>query len=227
LYYRKRTEGQNTLVVNKENQVLTATPPTTFGSSGTVQNSSTVVSIGSDSTAFFTTDLTDTYGGTSVSSVWLDLRVFATTKTTMFYSSIKRGIRLLNGRRQVLLQDDISGSQSAVQWRMHTNATIVPSGTSATLELAGKKVQVSILNAPSGVTFTTAQPVRYSSDPALPTGGTDPSNDNVTVLVIDIPSGTNSIQVLFNPQWPDMNSNQFVTPKSVAIDNWSLTSHNQ
>jgi hypothetical protein len=29
----------------------------------------------------------------------------------MFYSSIKRGIRLLNGRRQVLLQDDISGSR--------------------------------------------------------------------------------------------------------------------
>lgn len=64
LYYRKRTEGQNTLVVNKENQVLTAIPTTKFGSSGTVQNSSTVVSLSDDSTAFFTADLTDTYGGT-------------------------------------------------------------------------------------------------------------------------------------------------------------------
>lgn len=66
LYYRKRTEGQNTLVVNKQNQVLAAFPTTNFGSSGTVQNSSTVVSIPSDSTAFFTADLTDTYAGTYV-----------------------------------------------------------------------------------------------------------------------------------------------------------------
>jgi len=145
----------------------------------------------------------------------------------IFSRSIKRGIRTLNARRQVLLQDDISGSGKDIQWRMHTNATVVTNGTSATLELAGKKMQVSILNAPSGVTFSTAKPVRYSSDPALPTGGTDPSNDGVTVLVIDIPAGTNSIQVLFNPQWPDMNSNQFVTPPSVSIDNWSLMSHNQ
>jgi hypothetical protein len=110
---------------------------------------------------------------------------------------------------------------------MHTNATVVTNGTSATLELAGKTMQVSILNSSGGVTFSTAKPVRYSSDPALPTGGTDPSNDGVTVLVIDIPAGTNSIQVLFNPQWPDMTSNQFVTPPSVSIDKWSLTSHNQ
>lgn len=144
----------------------------------------------------------------------------------MFHSSIKRGIRLLNGRRQVLLQDDISGSGTDIQWRMHTNATVVTSGTSATLELAGQKMQVSILNAPSGVTFSTADPVRYSSDPSLPSGGTDPENRGVTVLVIDIPAGTKSIQVLFNPQWPNMSSNQFVTPPSVPIDNWSLTSHN-
>jgi len=69
LYYRKRTEGQNTLVLNQQNQVLAALPPSNFGTSGTVQNSSTVVSIPSDSTAFFTTDLTDTYGGTFVSYV--------------------------------------------------------------------------------------------------------------------------------------------------------------
>jgi hypothetical protein len=145
----------------------------------------------------------------------------------VFYSSIKRGIRLLNGRRQVLLQDDISGSGTAIQWRMHTNATVATNGTSAILGLAGKQILVSILNAPSGVTFSTAAPVRYSSDPPLPSGATDQANLGVTVLVIDIPAGTNSIQVLFNPQWPDMSSNEFVTPPSVPIDNWSLTSHNQ
>jgi len=69
LYYRKRTEGQNTLVLDQQNQVLAALPPINFGTSGTVQNSSTVVSIPSDSTAFFTMDLTDTYGVTFVSYV--------------------------------------------------------------------------------------------------------------------------------------------------------------
>ncbi|KAF8317065.1 hypothetical protein DL93DRAFT_2125146 [Clavulina sp. PMI_390] len=204
LYYRKRTEGQNTLVVNQQNQVLTAQPPTKFGSSGTVQNSSTVVTLDKDDTAFFTADLTDTYDGTS----------------------IKRGIRFLNSRRQILLQDDISNSGTSVQWRMHTNATVTTSGTTATLSLGGKTMQVSILNAPSGVSFTTAEPVRYSSDPALPSGAVDSPNPGVTVLVIDIPSGTNSIQVLFNPQWSDFSSSDYVTPPSVSIDNWSLTSHN-
>lgn len=109
---------------------------------------------------------------------------------------------------------------------MHTNATITTSGTSATLVLEGKTLDVSILNAPSGVTFSTAQPVRYDTDPPLPSGGTDPINKGVTVLVIEIPAGTNSIQVLFNPQWDGMSADQFVTPPSVPVDNWTLDSHN-
>jgi len=205
LYYRKRTEGQNTIVVNKQNQELSAFPTCNFGSSGTAQGSSTVADVPSNSTAFFTADLTATYSGTSV----------------------KRGIRLINGRKQVLLQDDISNASTAVQWRMHTNATITiaSSGTSATLTLASKTLQVQLLNAPSGVTFSTAQPVRYSTDPPLPSGQTDQPNPGVTVLVIDVPAGTNSLQVLFNPQWDGMSAGSFQTPAAVPIDNWSLTSH--
>lgn len=109
---------------------------------------------------------------------------------------------------------------------MHTNATVTTSGTSCTLTLEGKTLDMSILNAPSGVTFSTAQPVRYANDPALPAGGEDSPNPGVTVVVINIPAGTNSIQVLFNPQWDGMSSSDFVTPPSVSIDDWSLTSHN-
>lgn len=126
----------------------------------------------------------------------------------------------------MLLQDDITGATDTIQWRMHTNATVTTSGTSATLVLEGKTLDVSILNAPSGVTFSTAQPVRYDTDPPLPSGGTDPINKGVTVLVIEIPAGTNSIQVLFNPQWDGMSADQFVTPPSVPVDNWTLDSHN-
>lgn len=61
LYYRKMTEGQNTILVNKSNQDVTAKPSVQFGSSGTVQGSSTVFTVPSDSTAYFTTDMTSAY----------------------------------------------------------------------------------------------------------------------------------------------------------------------
>ena len=111
---------------------------------------------------------------------------------------------------------------------MHTNATVKvdSSGTSATLEIGDQTLQMQILNAPSGATITTAEPVRFSTDPALPDGAVDSPNPGVTVVVIDLPAGTYSLQVLFNPQWSDMSSSDFVTPPSVALDSWSLTSHN-
>lgn len=132
---------------------------------------------------------------------------------------------MLNARKQVLLQDDITNSQLPMQWRMHTNATVVTNGASATLTLEGKTMQVSILNAAAGVAFGTADPVRYSDDPALPAGMVDQPNPGVTVLTIDLQPGTYSLQVLFNPQWDGMSASDFVTPPSVSIDNWSLTSH--
>jgi hypothetical protein len=58
LYYQKRTEGQNTILVNQQNQLVTAQPKMTFGSSGAVQGSSTVFDVPSDSTAFVVYDLT-------------------------------------------------------------------------------------------------------------------------------------------------------------------------
>lgn len=62
LYYRKRTEGQNTLLVNKANQLVTAAPSVKHDTSGTAQGSSTVLDVPGDSTAFWTTDMTSAYG---------------------------------------------------------------------------------------------------------------------------------------------------------------------
>jgi len=108
---------------------------------------------------------------------------------------------------------------------MHTNATVNLSsgGTSAALSLAGQAMTVSILS-PSGATFTTSKAVRFASDPTPPVA--DPDNPDVTVLIISLPAGTYNIQVLFNPQWSGMSSNDFVTPRSVALSDWSLASHN-
>jgi len=206
LYYRKRTEGQNTIMVNQQNQDVTAQPKMTYDSSGTTQESSTVFKAPSDSTAYVVYDLTSAY--------------FNVT-------SFSRGLRLLNGRQQVLLQDDINAG-GGVMWRMHTNATISvdSGGTSATLALEGQTLKVAMVDPPSGAQFTTGDAVRLSGDPALPTGQTDQPNPGVTVLIIDLPAGQYSLQVLFSPQWPGLQQSDYVTPKSVPLSSWSLTSHN-
>ena len=149
-----------------------------------------------------------------------DLYVFVST-------SVKRGIRYINGRKQVLLQDDITATQP-IMWRMHTNATVTvdSSGTSATLKIGDQTLTMQILNPTSDMQISTGPAQRFSDDPALPTGQTDQENPGVTVVMINMQAGTKSLQVLFNPQWPGMSSNDFKTPSAVAIDSWSLTSHN-
>lgn len=100
--------------------------------------------------------------------------------------SVKRGVRLLNGRKQVLIQDEINSSEP-VMWRMHTNATVSLSGTSATLTLDGQTMQVSILSPPDGATFSTSAAKRLDSDVVPPTP--DQDNPGVTVLIISLPAG--------------------------------------
>jgi len=195
------TEGQNTILIGQANQLVSAAPTIlSSGSSGTKQGPTTVVDIPSDSTAFWVTDMTSAYSGAT---------------------SVKRGVRLLNARKQVLIQDEITSSDS-IQWRMHTNATITTDGASATLALDGKTMKVSILSPASGATFTKSDAVRFSSDPTPP--APDQENLGVSVLIIALNAGTYNLQVLFNPQWSD--STTFVTPPSVDLSNWSLTSHN-
>ncbi|KAJ6525485.1 chondroitin AC/alginate lyase [Mycena vulgaris] len=200
-YYRKMTEGQNTILINKANQIVDAAPTVKHDTSNTTQGPTTVLEVDKDSTAYFTTDMTSAY---------LDA------------TSVKRGVRLLNGRKQVLLQDDITASQR-VMWRMHTNATvdIDSSGTSATLTLDGQTMKVAMLNPPSGAAFTKTDAVRFDTDPTPP--APDQENRGVTVLIIDLPAGTYNLQVLFNPQWPG--NVDFVTPPFVALDSWTLRSH--
>lgn len=61
LYYRKRTEGQNTTLVDAANQNVLAAPTVSFDSSGTAQGSSTVFSVPDGSTAYFTANLASAY----------------------------------------------------------------------------------------------------------------------------------------------------------------------
>jgi hypothetical protein len=142
---------------------------------------------------------------------------------------------MINGRKQVLLQDDITASDT-VTWLMHTNATVTvdASGTSATLTLNGETLTVQLLNAPSGAKFTTTDPaVRFPNDAPVPqvsdpnqqAENNDQPNPTVTQLALELPAGTYTLAVLFNPQWPGMSSSDFKTPPNVAVAQWSLHSH--
>lgn len=131
---------------------------------------------------------------------------------------------MLPGRRQVLLQDELTSITEAAQWRVQTNATISidSTGRIATLALGGQNLVAKILS-PDGVTFSDLPSSRTSKAPAIAPGLQDMDNGNARVLAIDIPAGTNTVQVVFNPQWSDFTD--FVDPPSVALADWSLTSH--
>ena len=142
-------------------------------------------------------------------------------------SSYSRGLRLLNARKQVLLQDDIQTSQPLL-WRAHTNATIAVNsqGNGATLTIGDKSLQMTVLSPTSGVTIPSEQAVRFPNDPPLPSGGADSPNPGVSVITISLPAGQYSLQILFNPQWPGMSASDFVTPPSVPLSGWTIDSHN-
>ena len=207
LYYRKRTEGQNTLVMGGADQNVTGViPATTFGSTNDTQDAESFTPT-NGSTAFFYADLTDMYYG----------------------NSTKRGIRFVNDRQQVLLQDEVTVPAAGVQWRMHTNATVTTSNNNltATLELGGQKLEAHLTVSGAGsAVFSTAEAARLPTDPTLQSGSenADQPNPGVTVLVIDLTTaGATTVEVLFNPQ--SSGAASFITPPSVALDQWSLTSH--
>lgn len=201
LWYRKMTEGQNTLSIGGANQNVDALPVVTWGSTGEAQASSTIMELPGSSTAFMVADLTTAYG-----------------------QNVQRGIRFINGRRQVLLQDELTDVTETTYWRMHTNATVTIDGANANLSLGGKDLQVQLINPPDGVSWETLDPVRTDDAPQLQPGqDPDQENPGVTVLSLSIPAGSNTIQVLFNPAWDDFSD--FQTPSLVPLSDWSTTSH--
>lgn len=94
-YYRKATEGQNTILIDSQNQNVLAAPNTTFLTTGEAQDA-LVYKPDNSSTAVFSIDMTSYNNETEAGGA-------------------KRAIRFLNGRRQVLLRDEIT-STASLQW---------------------------------------------------------------------------------------------------------------
>ena len=138
-YYRMRTEGQNTLVLN----------PSVEPS----QNPEAVTEIerfeSAADRAYAVANLTPAYAEHA--------------------ESVQRGLALVSERRQVLIQDEIQAeTPTEVWWFMHTPAEVevASDGKTATLRRDGKTLEARLL-APSDGQFTVrdARPLPSSPDP--------------------------------------------------------------
>ena len=76
LYYRKRTEGQNAILVNQQNQQVTAAPTVNYGTTGEAQGSSTVYNVPGTSAAYFTANISSAYSGVYVITLVIALMLF-------------------------------------------------------------------------------------------------------------------------------------------------------
>ncbi|PKI82377.1 hypothetical protein MVES1_003341 [Malassezia vespertilionis] len=244
-YFRKGTQGQNTIVLDQQNQVPNCKPTNKFESTNPKQNEKLDYAPGKDDVAYFTSDMSSCYGAPD--------------------GKIKRGIRFLNGRRQVLLQDEIQGGNKQAAWRVQTNATVTLSDDkrTATLEItqvdntnAGQqsnqtlpapvRMVVQLLQPPQaafavGPAYTDNHPNYYYGADKVPKQDTFPAgviqkqgdtipaeivDNEVNILSIELDGAQdNNVQVLWQPQYPTMDADDKKLPPNVPLDQWSLKSH--
>ncbi|KAI3627967.1 hypothetical protein GLX27_000351 [Malassezia furfur] len=246
-YFRKGTQGQNTLVIGEQNQVSSCKPANKFESSGAKQDGTLDYTPGQGDVAYFVSDLSSCYAQGE--------------------NQVKRGIRFLNGRRQVLLQDEIKSQTNATQWRVQTNATVTLSedkktatmkisqvndpnaGTVGTKQLPSEVTMVAtIVQGPDSAVFAVHPAYNKKENPnylygrnQVPQQDTFPAgviqqqgttipaeipDPEVSVLSIDLPANQDiNLQVWWQPQYSDLNDADKAAPKNVQLDDWSLTSH--
>ena len=169
-YYRKRAEGQNTLVINPD-----ATGGQVFDATCQITDYASAYDGG-----YATVDMKDAYDGYGAKSV-------------------KRSLALFNDRTRVRLRDEFSlSSASTVYWFAHTQADISISsdGKTATLTQNGKQL-IAQIGSPDEARFTQMAAKPLSSSPN-PSGQN--ANEGYRKLVIKLTKTTGaSITVFFTP----------------------------
>lgn len=121
-YYRLRTEGQNTLLLDGTNQNLSARAPLVWFESKPEQGAAIA-------------DLTAAYADAGAKRA-------------------RRGVALTDGRRQVVVQDELELKRPVeVIWNMHTLAQVRVDGRDAVLTLGGEELRARVVS-PEGATFT-------------------------------------------------------------------------
>ncbi|MDU0366400.1 DNRLRE domain-containing protein [Microbacterium sp. KSW4-17] len=136
-------------------------------------------------------------------------------------TSWKRGVKLFDGRQQVIVQDEIRSSKPVeALWSMHTAAAIqiAGDGRSATLTSNGKQLLARIISQSATATFvdTAAAPLPTSPHPAQQNG-----NSGIRKLAIQVSTkGNTTLAVQFTPLTSGLSA-----PSSagiVALDDWKL-----
>jgi hypothetical protein len=120
---------------------------------------------------------------------------------------VLRGVALLRGK-DVLVQDEIvpAARRCAVQWAMHTRATIDASGRTATLRQNGKTLIVRLLSPPK---------VTFAVEPASAPPPQDP-NRGVRKLVIQLDArDATQLAVVFTP-----GETKSDPPRLTALSKW-------
>jgi hypothetical protein len=188
-YYRQRAEGNNTLVLD----------PNLGPDQDTTLDSTITAVANSPTTSLAVADLTPS------------VRLVA--------NSWRRGVQLFDNRKQMLVQDEVTGKKALdLWWGMHTDATIsiAADGRSAVLTKQGQQMLARIAS-PAAATFTqrSARALWTGLDPA---GQADSSG--VRKLSIHLGETTQStVAVQFTPLRPGVS-----TPAAVAVEplsSWS------
>ena len=113
-----------------------------------------------------------------------------------FASSVQRGMKVVDGRKSILIQDEfVLAKSAAISWGMTTDANIqLINNKEAELTLSGKKMTARILS-PANAVFS----IESAQQPAP-----QKTNAGVSRLLAKIPAATGSVTVtiLLLPQWP-------------------------
>jgi hypothetical protein len=200
-YYRKRPEGHNTLLINPNPS------PSNEAPGQNIEGYNPIVRTGlhdDEQLPFAIADLSNAYSGYGTSEV-------------------RRGIRLLENRSQVLLQDEmtVTSSGSEIYWFMHTPSTNIVlgnEGKEATITINGKRLWLKILEGAGS--FEVREAVRLPI--AMPAAESDSPNPSIRKLVIhleNVPAGPLRIPVLMVPLALGQTA-PAVSPQVTDLDGW-------
>ena len=186
-YYRKRTEGQNTLVIN----------PTELGGQNLQANCQMDEYESGYNGGYATMDMTEAY-------------------STYGASSVERGMMLFDNRSRILLRDEITcNSASEIYWFAHTKAAITISADGKTAELTLKdKTLLAQIASPSNASFTV---MAASPLPTSPNPSGQSTNSDYKKLTIHLTGVTSAdISVVFTPIMEESDRNKSLPSVSIA-----------
>jgi hypothetical protein len=127
-----------------------------------------------------------------------------------FVSSALRGLKVVGGRKAILIQDDfVLAKAASIAWGMTTDAAIqIVNPKQAELTLSGQKLIAKILS-PANATFTSESALQ-----PLP----QKQNTGVNRLMAKIPNATGNITlaILLTPQWPGVDNSLVPVVKALA-----------